>query len=104
MKNIILGGVVFAISIGIFAYLPTAYVNEWCGHIASLFAEKQENSELYPGLELTADLKEACPSIESNLAAVSQSSSNDDRDIWSEIEAFQRESQLRVLEKDIASQ
>ena len=106
MKNIILGGVVLAMWVGIFAYLPTAYVNERCGEIESWLMEKQENPEMYPGLQLTASLKETCPSIESNLASVSQSSANDDRDIWEEIEAFQRESQLRALEleSDIVSQ
>ena len=97
MKTIILGAVVLAMWVGVFAYLPTAYVNERCGQIESWFAEKQENPELYPGLTLTADLKEACPSIESNLS-MSQSSTNVDRDIWEEIEAFQRETQLRALE------
>ena len=108
MKNFLVGAFAVVFFSAIMGYgILVAYPNEQCGRIESWFKEKQENPEMYPGLQLTASLKESCPSIESNLAPViSQSSTNvgsEHRDIWEEIQDFQTQSQLRALEAENGS-
>lgn len=99
MKTITLGVFALVMSIGVLGYLPTAYINERCGQMESLLMEEQDNPEMYPGLQLTASLKNACPDIEYNLIPiVSQSSATDDGDIWEVITTFQTESRSRALD------
>lgn len=105
MKNFLMGAfaIIFVGAVMGYATL-VAYPNEQCGRIESLLKEKQENLRMYPGLTLTTDLKEACPSIESNLALTSQSSTNGDRDVWRDIEDFQMEERALQAENGIVSQ